>query len=291
MTGIAAGGAGAVRRAVRCTDVPAGSADVARGIDDLYDDRVDVIVVRGALPRDPLAAAAARLDAADSTLDWSRPNRVAPPDDIHILGTDTPATPTYSAPTGASLEAYLAGAAKHRAQTADVFPPGFDPIAEIERALGRTAGSRPVLIAHAGDGRAFTPFTLRRLGDGKQIGFHHDYHYRLSMYKELVPLVDTTTLVSWVFTLQRPSAGGELTVYGLTPDDPDIPKAPNGWPDVTGVEQIFNHESYAMNAGDLFLLASGRCYHRITPVSGASRVTMGGFLALDKDRQRVFYWS
>jgi hypothetical protein len=291
MTGTTAGGAGAVRRAVRCTDVRAGGADVARGIEDLYDDRVDVIIVRDAMPRAPLAAAAATLDAAESRLAWSRPNKVAPPDDIHILGTDTPATPTYSAPAGYSLEAYLAGAAKHRAQTADVFPAGFDAIAEIERALGRTAGGRPVELARAADGRAFTPYTLRRLGDGKQIGFHHDYHYPLSMYKDLAPIVDTTTLVSWVFTLQRPSAGGELMVYALAPDDADIPKGPNGWPDVPGVERLFDHRSYAMNAGDMFLLASGRCYHRITPISGASRVTMGGFLAFDKSRERVFYWS
>lgn len=291
MTGIAAGEPGAVRRAVRCADVRAGAAGVASGIDELYDDRVDVIIVRGAMPEAPLAAAAAKLDGGESGLDWSRPNKVAPPDDIHILGTDTPATPTYSAPTGASLEAYLAGAAKHRAQTANVFPAGFDPIAEIERALAQTAGGRPVEPARARDGRTFTPFTLRRLGDGKQIGFHHDYHYPLAMYKDLAPLVDTTTLVSWVFTLQRAGAGGELMVYGLTPEDPDIPKGPSGWPDVKGVEQMFNHESYAMNAGDMFLLASGRCYHRITPISGDARVTMGGFLAFDKARQRVFYWS
>jgi hypothetical protein len=172
-----------------------------------------------------------------------------------------------------------------------VFPDGFDPIVEIESALGRTAGGRRVEPVRARDGRTFTPFTLRRLVEGKQIGFHHDYHYRLAMYKELAPLLDTTTLISWVFTLQPSTQGGELMVYGLTPNDPDMPKGPNGWPDLKGVEQIFNYESFAMGAGDLFLLASGRCYHRVTPVIGASRVTLGGFLALDAARERVLYWS
>lgn len=291
MTGIAVGGANAGRRTVRSIDVRAGADGLSRGIDDLYEDRLDVIIVREAMPREPLAAVAARLDGTSEDLAWSRPNAAAPPDDIHILGTDTPATPTYSAPTGASLDAYLAGAAKHRTQTAAVFPAGFDPIAEIERAIGRLAGGRPVEAARASDGRGYTPFTLRRLGDGKQIGLHHDYHYPLSMYRDLAPRVDTTTLVSYVFTLQPPGAGGELMVYGLTPDDPDIPKGPHGWPDVSGVEQMFNHEPFAMNAGDLFLLASGRCYHRVTPVVGRSRVTMGGFLAFDRGRRRVVYWS
>jgi len=44
--------------------------------------------------------------------------------------------------------------------------------------------------------------------------------------------------------------------------------------------------------GDLFLLASGRCLHRVRPIAGPqSRVTMGGFLALGKDHTRVLYWS
>jgi hypothetical protein len=249
------------------------------------------MMVRNALPTGPLAYAAALLDQDKDDRAWSRPNAIAPSDDIYILGTDTPATPTYSAPTGASLDAYLAGATKHRAQTAGVFPCGFDAIAQIEGALGRLAGGRPVELARARDGRTFTPYTLRRLGQGKGIGLHHDYHYRLSMYKELAPLLDTTTLISWVFTLQRPGGGGELVVYGLTPDDPDIPKRPNGWPDAMAVEQIFNRESFATDAGDLFLLASGRCYHRVTPVVGASRVSMGGFLAFDAARERVLYWS
>lgn len=279
------------RRIVRSTDSVAGSAAMSHAIEDLYDDRLDVMMVRNALSTAPLVAAAALLDQENDRRAWARPNVVAPSDDIYILGTDAPATPTYSAPTGASLEAYLAGATKHRAHTADVFPSGFDAIAQIEASLGRTAGGRPVELARARDGRAFTPYTLRRLADGKGIGLHHDYHYRLAMYKELAPLLDTTTLVSWVFTLQRPGGGGELMVYGLTPDDPDIPKRPNGWPDAAAVEQMFDHESFATNAGDLFLLASGRCYHRVTPVVGASRVTMGGFLAFDATRERVLYWS
>ena len=47
-----------------------------------------------------------------------------------------------------------------------------------------------------------------------------------------------------------------------------------------------------MDVGDLFLLASGRCLHRVGKISGPkARVTMGGFLALDKARERVLFWS
>jgi hypothetical protein len=40
------------------------------------------------------------------------------------------------------------------------------------------------------------------------------------------------------------------------------------------------------------VFASGRCLHRVNRIDGPrARVTMGGFLALDKDGRRVFYWS
>ena len=49
---------------------------------------------------------------------------------------------------------------------------------------------------------------------------------------------------------------------------------------------------FTMEAGDVFLLASGRCLHRIAPIEGdRARVTLGGFLAFDKTRTRVLYWS
>lgn len=278
------------RRTVRSRDVRAGSSEISDGIVDLYEDRADVIIIRDALAQAPLAAAAARLEDGRD-LPWARPNAVAPPFDVHILGTDTPATPSFSAPTGGSLEAYLAGAEKHRAQTGAIFPAGFDARAEIERALAGLAGGRPVEAARAADGREYTPFTLRRLAEGTQMVFHHDSHYALALYADLVPRVDTTTLVSYVFTVQAPSAGGELVVYGATADDPAVPRDANGRPDGAAAEQLFDHAAFAMNTGDLFLLASGRCYHRVSPVVGTARITMGGFLALDAQRRRVLYWS
>lgn len=89
---------------------------------------------------------------------------------------------------------------------------------EFRRVLSRFAGGRPVEVAVADDGRRYVPFTIRRLVDGRQIGVHHGYHYPLALYSQLAPQLDTRTLVSFVVTLQRPDAGGELYVYGVTPD-------------------------------------------------------------------------
>jgi hypothetical protein len=68
---------------------------------------------------------------------------------------------------------------------------------------------------------------------------------------------------------------------------------PNGFQwDLAAVEARFDSAKVQTAAGDLFLFASARCLHRVAPVSGPrARVTMGGFLALDRTHERVLYWS
>ena len=282
------------QRQIRALEVDAAAVDLSgNAIQRMYDDELDVLIVRHALPRAPLAAAGERLDRDDKDPGWARPNVRMPVEDIQILGTDTPATPTYQAPTGASLATYLESAEKHRDEAQAVFDAGFDAASSITKLLGRFADGKPVEIAKAADGRSYVPFTVRRLVNGKQIGLHHDYHYPMSLYDELKPKVDTRTLISYVALLRRPEAGGELCVYAVTPDTPNPPKLPNGFQwDLDAVEREYHSAKFTLDAGDFFLLASGRCLHRIAPIQGPrARVTMGGFLALSKDRDRVYYWS
>jgi hypothetical protein len=105
--------------------------------------------------------------------------------------------------------------------------------------------------------------------------------------------VDTRVLISYVATLRSPQSGGELFVYGATSDAPDLPRMPNGFSyDLGAIEERYDSARFVMNVGDLFLLASGRCLHRVGRISGPqARVTMGGFLALDKERKRVNFWG
>ena len=284
----------AVNRSVRSADVDVSDAGrLADAIEQMYDDRLDVVVVRRALDPDRLARVGEYLDRGDVNPGWARPNERMPIEDIQVLGTDTPATPTYSAPTGASLDSYLESADRHRSATEGLVDADFNVCDEFRRVLGQFAGGREVDIPVADDGRQYVPFTIRRLVDGRQIGLHHDYHYPLSLYSELAPKLDTRTLISFVATLRRPEAGGELFVYAVTPDTPDPPKMPNGFQwDLEAVERRFDWTSFETNPGDLFLLASGRCLHRIGKVEGPrARVSMGGFLALDKADSRILYWS
>lgn len=281
-------------RKVRLREVDDADASVAgRAIDEMYDDALDVLVVRRSFDPALMSRIGAGLDRDDRSRPWARPNQRMPVEDIQLLGTDAPATPTYQAPRGASLDEYLDSAARHGSERDAPFAGTFDPAKEFRRVLSEFAGGRPVDVPTAADGRTYVPFTVRRLVAGKQIGLHHDYHYPLPLYSDLAPRLDTRTLVSFVTTLLAPEEGGELKVYGITPDSPNPPKMPNGFQwDLDAVEKGFDSVTVTTAPGDLFLLASGRCLHRVAPIVGPrGRVTMGGFLALNKDGDRVFCWS
>jgi len=95
-----------IRRSVRVLDVDIrDTSTVANGIEDMYDDGLDVVVVRNALDGAMLARVGEKLDSGALAVTWSRPNETMPVEDLQLLGTDTPATPTFRAPRGASLDA------------------------------------------------------------------------------------------------------------------------------------------------------------------------------------------
>src|SRR5262249_53989278 len=145
----------------------------------------------------------AELDRDDRDPGWANPNARMPAEDIQVIG--TAATPTYSTPQGPTVDAYIAGAQKVQSSAAQLF--AFDPADEFQRVLAQLAGGRPVSVAPLAAGGRFSPFTVRRLTDGKGIGLHHDYHYPLPVYSDLAPTLDTRILVSFVVALRRPAAG------------------------------------------------------------------------------------
>ena len=274
----------------RCIDTPADAdGPLSNAIEDLYDQRLDVAVVRRAWHDSQLASVAASLDREERNPGWNRPNAAMPPEDIQVLG--TAATPTYSTPTGPTLNRYLEDADWY--ERAPLFDGAFDPTAAVASGLARHAGGRPTELLRTPGGERFSPFTVRRLTAGKGIGLHHDLHTSLEMFKEVAPGLDRRTLVSWVFTLQGPEAGGELVVYNCPPDVDNPPKMANGFAwDLAGVEQRFGSVKVPTDTGDLFLFASARLLHRVAPIVGPrARFTLGGFLALDARRERVLFWS
>jgi hypothetical protein len=282
------------RRKVGFIDVDAGDlAAASDGIGELYRGTVDVILVRGAFADPAWIETGRQLDRADAELGWARPNIKMPVEDVRLLGTSTPATPTFQAPRGAAREDYLEGASAQAGEAVARFPNHIDPVHAVQAMIARCAGGRPVELARAVDGRPYVPLTIRRLVPGTQIGIHHDSHYGLELYRALAPRLDTSTMLSWVVTLHSPEAGGALRVYGATSSDADLPRLPNGFSfDLSTLEARYECVRIVPRAGDLFLLAAGRCLHRVERIEGdSSRVTLGGFMALDRPHERVLIWS
>lgn len=282
------------RRQVRHRELSSSQHDAAPGaIDDIYADRLDVLTVRSAMDPRGVAAIWRRLSRETADSAWARPNEAMPVEDVQLLGADAPATPSYSAPRGVSFDDYLASARRHAGELEALFGTDFRLVARFETLLGRFSGGRPVRVARAANGQSYAPCTVRRMAEGRQIGVHHDYHFGLPLYQELAPTIDTRTLVSFVVTMHRPQSGGELHVYGVTPDTPNAPRMPNGFQwDLAAIEAGYDQLAVQYEVGDLFLLAAGRCLHRVARVHGVEpRVTLGGFLALDKAHDQVLFWS
>jgi hypothetical protein len=261
-------------------------------LDEIYEDKVDVALLRGVFSPALMESAGGKLGAENGSYSWARPNQVSPPDDIYVLGSETPATPTFRAPRGASLEDYLRDATAHEALVSGIFGADFNVSEQVSTVLSRISAGRKVEVPSSADGRKYVPYTLRRLSDGRRISLHHDSHYKLALYSDLAPRLDTTTLVSFFVTLQSPESGGELVVYPLRSDDPAQPRLPNGHWDSNAIERDYSPQVIAPAAGDVVVLAAGRCFHRVQQVAGATaRVTLGGFFALTRDRSSVLYWS
>jgi hypothetical protein len=272
-------------------DCGVGDLSLGNAVEDLYERRHDVILVRNAFPNALLAEVVRRLEDQDRQSLWTRPSKKVENEDVLVLGANRTASRTYAEPNGPPLQAYLESAARDRAVLEEMFAGVLEPVPEMQRLLARFAGGRPVEVATS-EGERFVPMTVRCLTDGKSLVAHHDDLYRLPVYKKLAPTLDRSALISFVVTLQRPSAGGALVVYPVPPNAPG-PKLPDGFFfDVEAIEQRKSFVRVDPNAGDLFLLASDRCLHRVEPAAGTrSRITMGGFLAFDANRSRVVFWN
>ena len=70
-------------------------------------------------------------------------------------------------------------------------------------------------------------------------------------------------------------------------------RCPTGFPGASPASRnAFGSVTITTGTGDLFLFASARLLHRVSPVVGPqARFTLGGFLALDVKRERVLFWS
>ena len=277
-------------RAIRSVSVDVDEiGDYSNAIEDIYEDKLDAIVLRRAFPLTVATTVAARVRAG-SSLPWLRPNKIGPSTDIEVLG--IPATPTFEAPRGPGVDAYFRGAEEYDAVIRTVFPADCEPGSYTESLIARVSGGRGVEAARDSRGRRFARFSLRSLPEGQCIIVHNDhFHFNLPVYTDLVSHLDTTISLSFFAVIQAPEGGGELVVHGLTHRD-EAPTFPNGMSDAGAIQDRFQFEEFDLGTGDVIVFGAGKFYHQVRPVVGKRpRITLGGFLALDRDRKTVIYWN
>jgi hypothetical protein len=241
------------------------------------------VVVRGFLPAALAATATAALDALGGTM----PEIRSP-----IFAGVVYGRPLVAARDGVSE--YLADADRCRSGLELLF--GRDPSLEarLSRVLSTLGGSRPARTPRGADGRAYAPATIRSLVEGDRLPLHYENEtLDRPVMSELRGSLDLTTLLSFVVSLARPDAGGELRVYAghfAGRGDDFIPRA-GGDEGARQVLEAGGRTTLDLEAGDLVVFDAGRYYHEVTTIVGRPRVTLGGFLAPTRDGSEIWFWG
>lgn len=268
---------------------PGANNNFENAIEDICNDQLDAIVLRQAFPADAADAALHTINH-DTKLPWLRPNSTGPSADIRVLG--VAATRSFDTPGGPSVDNYFDNVDRYESVTEGLFGTDFGVSRYLEQLLGRAAGKRPVERLVNVDRRSFAACTVRSLHEGQGIVLHNDHgHVDLPVYADVISSLDTSMTLSFFALLQAPESGGRLIVYGVTHSDP-VPRLANGYPDSAAIQSRYKFEAFELCARDAIIFGAGKFYHRVEPVEGPRpRVTLGGFLAFSRNRQKVFYWN
>jgi hapalindole-type alkaloid chlorinase len=241
------------------------------------------VIVRGVLTPGNAAELVRRLERDGGSLPTFRP----PVFKGYVLG-----RPLVSASDG--LSGYLDEADRFRAGCTVIFQE-FPRLQQcIHDALAALAGGRVVSVPRGADGRPYLAATIRVLIEGDRLPLHYENEtLRSPVMAALRPLLDPSTLMSFYVPLATPRAGGLLRLFRthcLDGGDSLVDR-------LGGEERArphFERQGFALvlpRIGDLLVFDGGRWYHDVTPVEGGTRWTLGGFLAVTRDRRAVHYWS
>jgi hypothetical protein len=263
--------------------VPAHAREHDDAIARIFDGTIGGIIVRGVLDRTHVAELVRRLTSDGGSLPTFRP----PVFKGYVLG-----RPLVSASDG--LAAYLDDAERFRTGCAAIFDEFPRMEERIHDAIVALADGQQVQVPRGSDGRPYLATTVRVLIEGDRLPLHYENEtFGNPAMEALRPALDARTLMSFYLPLATPSSGGVLRLFhthALNGGDSLIER-------LGGEERARpQFEQWGFSAvlpaiGDLLIFDGGRWYHEVTPVGAGARWTLGGFLAMTRDRQTVHYWS
>ncbi len=253
---------------------------------DLCEGALDGVIVRGALPQEAMAAAAARAESRTDgpTLSFSKESPV------NIYG-------ALLHEADASQAGYLDAVAPARELLRSVFAP-VDVDAELMALLGRLAGSRKVRNAQSATGRPYGTGTLRCIEVGGFLPVHVE-NLELSRpgYAGIRDEI-ASTLLSMYLMVQPADEGGELAIHPVRVDASKRYEMSGGGlagesaRELQALLETTSPDSPPLRAGDVIVFNAGQWFHEVGRVGGhRRRWTYGGFLALSARDGAFMVWS
>lgn len=183
---------------------------------------------------------------------------------------------------------YFQDVAVYRTELNKIFATGYE--ARIETLLRKISGGRKVEIASENH-QTYAPAQIRFMEPNKggliiHKGSQNLHHPPFDYLREITRLYEH---LSYFLIIDKPEEGGELIVYDLPAEA--VKK---------DLDDLVNNSAFekcekryiSPDIGDMVLFHGGPIWHKVADVKGKnSRISIGGFVALSTDDQKIFYWS
>ncbi|GGA18591.1 hypothetical protein [Okeania sp. KiyG1] len=193
---------------------------------------------------------------------------------------------------GKDRSEYLQNAQRFREGLTTIFKIDFET--KLENIFSQMSGGRNIELPKE-NGQAYSPATIR-FAQPKKGGlpahtgneFLHD-----SAYDYLKSIGKVVNGLSYFIVISKPEEGGELVLFYLPPEhmskqetDPEKIRLAKQHLDSCPQRKI------VPETGDMIIFKGGNIMHKVAEISGnKTRITIGGFLALSQDDQKIYYWS
>ena len=189
---------------------------------------------------------------------------------------------------GNDLSPYWQEAKVFRTASKSIFNIDFE--AKVEDLFSQMSGGRKIELPIE-KGHAYSPATIR-FAQPQQGGIPpHTGNEFLndSAYDYLKTIAKLINGLSYFIVISEPEKGGELVLYDLPHEQKTelekmvLPKQ--------NLEQ-YPQRKVVPQVGDMVIFKGGNIMHKVADISGEkTRITIGGFLALSQDEEKIYYWS
>jgi len=259
------------------------------GIQNICDRQIDGLIIENFL-------SPTEVDKVVSQLNRKGPLEGSPFGDILIYG---PALYVSSEDT----RQYCRDALEFRRFCRQLFSGGQDFEGRMSDVLSSLSGGRVVELPKAADGSDYTPASIRVLETDQFMGWHFENQFLHCTpgYRELIPQIELSDHLAYFMVLSDAEAGGELVLYDIQWHETEWTDTENGGRRRNGtingrliaeVMEDYPQMIISPKPGSLVIFDGGRILHRVSAVKGnRRRITIGGFVAFSRQREKVFYWS